>query len=86
MREETGLVVEVVKKVIEYHEIGVNDGIMYDYFPTCFLVRVVGGKVSRQEGEIEQIRFFGFDEVPEKLAFKHLDMIMEYKRGRSIVT
>ena len=76
MREETGLGVEIVRKIGEYHESGVNNGIEYDYYPTCFLVKVVEGKISRQKEEIEQMRLFDFDKIPEKLAFKHSDMII----------
>ena len=37
VREETGLKVKVVRKIGEYHEIGIDNGIEYDYYPTCFL-------------------------------------------------
>ena len=84
IREETGLIVEIVKKIGEYHETGVNNGIEYDYYPTCFLVKVVEGKIERQKEEIEKIRLFELDEVPQRLAFKHLDMINEYKRDKSM--
>ena len=56
VREETGLTVEIVRKIGEYHESGVQDGIEYDYYPTCFLVKRVDGKVREQKGEIERAR------------------------------
>ena len=84
VREETGLAVEIVKKIGEYHETGVNNGIEYDYYPTCFLVKVVEGKIERQKREIEKIRLFELDEIPQRLAFKHLDMIYDYKRDKSM--
>ena len=84
IKEETGLIVEIVKKIGEYHETGVNNGIEYDYYPTCFLVKVVEGKIERQKGEIEKIRLFELDEIPQRLAFKHLDMINDYKRDKSM--
>ena len=82
IKEETGLIVEIIKKIGEYHETGVNNGIEYDYYPTCFLVKVVEGKIERQKGEIEKIRLFELDEIPQRLAFKHLDMINDYKRDK----
>ena len=78
--EETGLKVEIVRKIGEYHESGVNNGIEYDYYPTCFLVKHVEGKIRRQMGEIEQITLFDLDKIPENLAFKHSAMIKDYIR------
>ena len=80
VEEETGLKVEIVRKIGEYHESGVNNGIEYDYYPTCFLVKHVEGKIRRQKGEIEQIKLFDLDKIPENLAFKHLAMIKDYIR------
>jgi 8-oxo-dGTP diphosphatase len=84
IREETGLTVEIVKKIGEYHETGANNGIEYDYYPICFLVKVVEGKIERQKEEIEKIRLFELDEIPQRLAFTHLDMINDYKRDKSM--
>ena len=78
VEEETGLKVEIVKKIGEYHESGINNGIEYDYYPTCFLVKHVEGKIRRQKGEIEQIKLFKLKEIPERLAFKHSAMIKDY--------
>jgi 8-oxo-dGTP diphosphatase len=78
VKEETGLRVEIVKKMGEYHEVGVQDGIAYDYYPTCFLVKMVSGEIKRQEKEIEEIRLFSLNEIPEKLAFEHSSMIRDY--------
>jgi hypothetical protein len=47
-----------VRKIGEYHESGVNNRIEYDYYPACFLVKVVEVKIERQKKEIEQIRLF----------------------------
>lgn len=85
VREETGLKIEVIKKIGNYHESGENNGVKYDYYPTCFLVKYVGGKIRRQKDEIEEIKFFDLNEIPEKLAFKHLDMINDYKKSKSSV-
>lgn len=83
IKEETGLDVEIVGKIGEYHECGVQGGIEYDYYPACFLVEPVGGKIKRQEDEIEQIRLFDVKEIPRKLAFAHSDMIRDYLRKKS---
>ena len=57
-REETGLQVEITGKIGEYVEKGVKDDVDYEYYPTCFLVKVVGGEIRRQESEIQEIRIF----------------------------
>lgn len=78
VKEETGLDVEIAGKIGEYHEQGVQDGVEYDYYPTCFLVKVVGGEIKRQESEIEEIKLFSLNDVPETLAFEHAQMIKDY--------
>ena len=82
VKEETGLDVEMVRKIGEYHESGVQDGIEYDYYPACFLVKPYGGKIEKPEEEIEEIRMFDLTEVPRELAFAHLSMIRDYIRTR----
>jgi 8-oxo-dGTP diphosphatase len=79
VKEETGLDVEIVKKTGEYHERGLQNEVKYDYHPACFLVRPMGGKFRRQEGEIEQISLFSIKEIPERLAFEHARMIRDYQ-------
>ena len=37
VKEETGIEVEIVEKIGEYHENGVQDGVEYDYYPRVFL-------------------------------------------------
>ena len=82
VKEETGLHVRIVKKIGEYHESGVQDGIEYDYYPACFLLKPTGGKIKRQEKEIEEIKLVDSDNIPEKLAFEHSNMIRDYLRTR----
>ncbi|MDH5447563.1 MAG: NUDIX hydrolase [Candidatus Bathyarchaeota archaeon] len=78
VQEETGLHVKIVRKIGEYHESGVQDEMEYDYYPTCFLVKPTGGKIKRQEKEIEEIRLVDLKDIPEKLAFEHSSMIRDY--------
>jgi 8-oxo-dGTP diphosphatase len=78
VKEETGLDVAVVTKIGEYHEQGVQDGVDYDYYPACFLVNVVGGEIKKQESEIEEIKLFSLNEIPETLGFEHALMIKDY--------
>ena len=80
VKEETGLDVRIVRKIGEYHEKGVQDGIEYEYYPACFLVKPVSGKIKRQEREIEKIRLVDLKEIPRRLAFKHASMIQDYMR------
>ncbi|MCW4045972.1 MAG: NUDIX hydrolase [Candidatus Bathyarchaeota archaeon] len=77
VKEETGLDVAVVKKIGEYHEQGVQGGMEYDYYPACFLVKILGGEIKRQKSEIQDIKLFSLSEVPE-LAFEHSQMVKEY--------
>ena len=80
--EETGLQIKIVRKIGEYHESGVQDGIEYDYYPACFLVKPTGGKIKRQEKEIEEIRLFDLKDIPRRLAFAHSTMIRDYMLTR----
>ena len=78
VKEKTGLDVTVVRKIGEYHEQGIQGGVEYDYYPACFLVKVVGGEMKRQQGEIQEIQLFSLDDVPEQLAFVHNSMVKDY--------
>jgi 8-oxo-dGTP diphosphatase len=78
VKEETGLDVTVISKVGEYHEQGVQGGAEYDYYPACFLVKVVGGEIKKQESEIEEIKLFSLNAVLAALAFEHAQMIEDY--------
>ena len=84
VKEETGLDVEIVRKIGEYHESGFHDGIEYDYYPACFLAKPTGGKITRQKEEVEQIGLFGLKEVPKNLAFAHSSMISDYEKARNL--
>jgi 8-oxo-dGTP diphosphatase len=78
VKEETGLDVEVVRKIGEYIEQGVKDDVEYEYYPTCFLVKRVGGEIKRQESEIQDIQLFSLKELPMPLGFEHDKMINDY--------
>ena len=78
VKEETGLDVSIVRKVGEYHEQGVQEDVEYDYYPACFLVKVVGGEMRKQQSEIQEIQLFSLNDVPEPLAFVHSQMVKDY--------
>jgi len=78
VKEETGLDVEIVRKIGEYHERGTKDGVEYDYSPACFLAKVICGEIRRQPSEIQEIRLFRLSEIPENLAFVHNQMVKDY--------
>jgi 8-oxo-dGTP diphosphatase len=80
VKEETGLDVAIVRVIGEYVEKGVKDDVEYEYYPTCFLVRVVGGEIRRQESEIREIKAFPLGELPMPLAFEHDQMVKDYVR------
>lgn len=78
VKEETGLDVEIVSKVGEYVEKGVKDDIDYEYYPTCFVVKPVCGEIKKQDSEIQEIKLFSLNDLPEPLAFEHDLMIKDY--------
>ena len=78
VKEETGLEVTIVRKVGEYVEKGVKDDVDYEYYPTCFVVKPVGGEIKKQESEIQEIKLFNLNELPKPLAFVHEEMIKDY--------
>lgn len=82
VKEETGLDVVIVRKVGEYHEPGIEDDIEYDYYPTCFLVKVVGGEAKKQDSEIKDMQLLNLTNLPNPLAFKHQEMIDDYLKTR----
>jgi 8-oxo-dGTP diphosphatase len=78
VKEETGLDVTIVRKVGDYVEKGVKDDVEYEYYPTCFVVKSVGGEIINQESEIQEIKLFKINELPKPLAFVHEEMIKDY--------
>lgn len=78
VKEETGLDVAVVRKIGEYVEKGVKDEVEYEYYPTCFLVKPVGGELKKQDKEILEIKLFSLNDLPTPLAFEHDQMIKDY--------
>ncbi|MCL1970250.1 MAG: NUDIX hydrolase [Candidatus Bathyarchaeota archaeon] len=80
VKEETGLDVEIIYKLGEYHEHGFMDGVDYDYYPACFAVKVVGGQTVKQDSEVQEIKLFNLNELPSPLAFEHDKMISDYKK------
>ena len=78
VKEETGLDIQIRKKIGEYHEQGVQDDIEYDYYPTSFLVEPVSGQIQRQKREIQEIRLYNLQEIPKPLAFVHDKIVKDY--------
>jgi 8-oxo-dGTP diphosphatase len=82
VKEETGLEVAVVRKIGEYHEQGIQDGVEYDYYPACFLVKPNSKEIRKQEAEVEETRLFHLTKLPERMAFEHGQMISDYILGK----
>lgn len=78
IREETGLRVEIVQKIGEYDERGIQDGIEYDYHATCFHVSPIEGEVKPQKEEVKMIKLFHPKSLPKKLGFRHSDMLRDF--------
>jgi len=82
VKEETGLDVAVVRVIGEYVEKGIKDDIEYEYYPTCFVVRSIGGELKKQDSEIQEIQLFSLNALPTPLAFEHDLMIKDYLRTK----
>jgi len=67
-----------LRKVGDYREKGIQGEYEYDYYPACFLVKRISGKLKRQKIEIVEIRLFRLKKLPEVLAFEHGAMIKDY--------
>ena len=78
VKEETGLDVTIAGKIGEYIEKGVKDEVEYEFYPTCFLVKPIGGEIKKQDSEIQEIKLFPLSELPKLLAFEHDQMIKDY--------
>jgi 8-oxo-dGTP diphosphatase len=81
VKEEMGLDVEIICKLGDYHEHGSREGVVYDYYPACFVVKAVGGQVVKQESEVQEIGLFSLNALPSPLAFEHDQMINDYKKN-----
>ena len=80
VKEETRLDVAIVQALGEYVEKGVKDDVEYEYYPTCFVVKKIGGEIKRQESEIKEIHLFSLKNLPSPLAFVHDKMVADYLR------
>ena len=78
VKEETGLEVAILRVVGEYIEKGIKDDVDYEYYPTCFVVKLVGGELKKQDSEIQEIKLFNLNTLPMPLAFEHDQMIKDY--------
>ena len=78
VKEETGLDVVIVSKIGEYIEKGIKDDVEYEYYPTCFIVKPVGGETKKQDSEVQEIKQFDLSKLPSPLAFEHDLMIKDY--------
>jgi ADP-ribose pyrophosphatase YjhB (NUDIX family) len=82
VKEETGLDVIITNKIGEYHEKGIQAGLKYDYYPTCFLVQPIGGELKKQDSEIQEIQLFNLDTLPSVMAFEHYKMVKDYQEKK----
>jgi 8-oxo-dGTP diphosphatase len=82
VKEETGLDAKIEWVLGEYVEKGVKDDVDYEYYPTCFVVKPVGGELKKQDSEIQEMRLFGLDALPVPLAFEHEKMLKDYVHAK----
>jgi 8-oxo-dGTP diphosphatase len=85
VKEETGLDIAIVSVVGEYVEKGVKDDVDYEYYPTCFVVKPVGGELKKQDSEIQEMQLFSLDKLPLPLAFEHEKMLKDYVHTKKTV-
>ncbi len=78
VKEETGLESTIISVVGEYIEKGIKDDVEYEYYPTCFVVKPIGGELKKQDSEIQEMQLFSLNELPSPLAFEHDRMILDY--------
>jgi 8-oxo-dGTP diphosphatase len=78
VKEETGLEVSIVSVVGDYVEIGIREDVEYKYYPRCFVVKPVGGELKKQDSEIQEMKLFSLNALPQPLAFEHDQMIKDY--------
>ena len=45
----------------------------------CCFVGEVGEKIGESDHEVDEVKWFGLDELPKKIAFDHKKMIEDYK-------
>jgi len=78
VKEETGLDAKIKWVVGEYVERGMREDIDYEYYPTCFVMKPVGGELKKQDSEIQAMQLFSIDALPLPLAFEHEKMVGDY--------
>jgi len=78
VREETGLECATVEVLGDYVEKGNKDNVEYEYYPTCFVVKIVGGELRKQDSEVQEMQLFSLDTLPTPLAFEHEKMLEDY--------
>ena len=66
------------KECTNRNEKGSKDNVEYEYYPTCFVVKPVGGEIKKQDTEIQEIKLFNLAELPKPLAFEHNQMVKDY--------
>ncbi len=78
-REETGLDVRLTRFVGSYTRPNWQSGL---YHAHLFAAEVVGGSLQAQRGEVLEMRFFPFDELPQAMLQGHRHRILDAISGR----
>ncbi|MBN2367538.1 NUDIX hydrolase [Candidatus Woesearchaeota archaeon] len=77
-KEETGCTTENLELLGIYSDPKRDDG--RQNVTLCYLTRLENNpKTKFDKEEISDLRWFSLDDLPEKLAFDHKDMIQDYK-------
>jgi 8-oxo-dGTP pyrophosphatase MutT (NUDIX family) len=77
VREETGLVVRLVRLVGLYSRAGWRDG----YHMTVFVAEITGGTLQPDPDEVAEIAWFHPDHLPEDLLLGHRQRVLDAASG-----
>ncbi len=82
-REETGLEVRLIGELdtIDYWFVWAPEQIRYHKFVHYFLMRAIGGDLSRHDKEMEEARWFALAEAPQAMAFANERHLLELVPG-----
>lgn len=79
-REETGLEVEIVAPLATIDYWFVEKRVRYHKFVHYFVMRAVGGSLEDHDDEVDEARWFAFDEALLRMAYENERALLEAHR------
>ncbi|MCL6471524.1 MAG: NUDIX hydrolase [Firmicutes bacterium] len=79
VNEEAGLTGEIIDKIgrIDYWYFWHPDSTRYHKFVYFYLIRCIGGDITKHDWEVREVRWFPIGEAIEKLAYKDEKKVVE---------